>query len=357
MKTPSSERHGRQLQLAEIGELGQARIAGTHVAIVGCGGLGLPAAQSLVAAGIGSLTLIDHDSVELSNLGRQYLYRREDVGCAKAEVAAARLREIDPAVTIRPLLARVDTENAIRLIAHACLVLDCSDHFETRYAVHDAAHALGIPYIFGSAEGFSGQFSVFLRDRGPCLHCLFPRSQTVAIRESCETRGVLGPVPAVIGALQAAEALRWAVGLGESALGKVVLYDGRAARWNTIDLARDPECTFCNNTHPPSRSAPLVELQTLLAHPEDYTIFDQRPEATRALQPFPLPVQTWEQTGNPTAAAGTTAVFICQTGYRSAALAERFNGKTSAAFASLRGGWPQSEAPVPGPEPALSPIK
>jgi molybdopterin/thiamine biosynthesis adenylyltransferase len=253
------QRYARHIVLREIGGPGQQRLRAATVAIVGAGGLGAPAALYLAAAGVGTLRLIDHDAVSLSNLQRQVLFRTSDVGRAKVDAAADALADLNPDVVADLALKRLNTENAETLLTGAHIVLDGTDDFATRFAVNAAAHAIGLPLVSGAVGRWTGQLSVFksgltkdrpLADRLPCYRCLVPEIPPDA--EVCERAGVVGALTGVIGAMMALEAIKEIACAGESLAGRLLIYDALGTHVRTAKLAPDPECAVCGLSVNPS---------------------------------------------------------------------------------------------------------
>jgi molybdopterin/thiamine biosynthesis adenylyltransferase len=220
---------------------GQERLRGASIAIIGAGGLGCPAALYLAAAGVGRLTLVDSDKVDLTNLQRQILYRAESVGAVKVEAARAALNGMNPDVTVVPLHERLEDFSA--LAAKADVVLDCSDNFATRHAVNRACVKHRKPLVSGAAIRFDAQVSVFdLRNEtSPCYACLFPEDAEVE-EVQCSQMGVLAPLTGMVGAIQAMEAIKLIVGTGASLSGRLLVVDAGTAEWRTMRVARDPAC-------------------------------------------------------------------------------------------------------------------
>src|SRR5690606_33967663 len=243
------ERYSRHLLLPEIGASGQRRLEAASVVVVGAGGLGSPAAFYLAAAGVGQLRLIDDDVVERSNLQRQILHTDADVGVAKVESAHTRLSALNPRVTVEPVAERLDSANVERLIAEADVVLDGGDNFPVRYLLNDACVHLGKPLVYGAVHRFEGQVSVFDagRERGrvPCYRCLFPEPPPPEAAPNCSEAGVLGVLPGVVGMLQATEALKLLLHVGEPLTGRLLHFDALAMRFRETRLAADPECPVC----------------------------------------------------------------------------------------------------------------
>ena len=243
------ERYSRQLVLPEVGEAGQRRLRDSRVLLVGAGGLGSPAALYLAAAGVGHLTLVDDDRVERSNLQRQVLHGDADAGQLKIRSGAVALRGLNPGVEVSGVETRLDASNARDLLAGQHVVIDGSDNFATRYAVNEACVALGIPNVHGSVFRFEGQVSVFWPARpgnaGPCYRCLYPEPPPPELAPSCAEGGVLGVVPGVIGLLQASEALKLLLGVGDSLVGRLLQYDALRGRFEEFEVLRDPGCGTC----------------------------------------------------------------------------------------------------------------
>ncbi len=240
------ERYARHLVLKEIGGGGQARLMAAHVVVIGAGGIGAPAIQYLAAAGVGRLTIIDDDRVELSNLQRQTLFGTSDVGALKVEAAAAAIARLNPDVSARPVSARIDERNARALLEGADTVLDGCDNFATRLAVADAAMAMAIPLVSAAVGQFEGQLGVF---RGwesdkPCYRC-FVGSAPDLPGASCAEDGVLGAMTGLMGSLAALEVMRAIIGFGADSAGKLLLVDALDLRIRTLSLPKDPGCPAC----------------------------------------------------------------------------------------------------------------
>lgn len=241
-------RYGRQLALPEVGLAGQERLRAARVLIVGAGGLGSPVGLYLAAAGVGTIGLVDDDVVEPSNLHRQVIHATQDVGREKTASAADALRQLNPHVEIRTHQERLTVSRAVSLFRDYDLVVDGSDNYATRYAVNDASAQLGKVWIYGSVERFSGQVSVFGAPGGPCYRCIFPEPPAPGSTASCEEIGVLGAVPGVVGSLQATEALKWIVGIGEPLVGRLLQLDLRTGETRVIHFERRSDCPVCANT-------------------------------------------------------------------------------------------------------------
>lgn len=241
-------RYARQIRLADIGPDGQAQLRAASVLIVGAGGLGSPAAMYLAAAGIGRIGIADGDRVDVSNLHRQLLHTTADVGMPKAASARETVAAINPHVRVDAIEERVSAENALDLVASYDIVIDGTDNFPTRYLLNDACVLAGRPLVYGSVDRFEGQVSVFATERGPCYRCLFPRPPEPGSVQNCAEAGVLGVLPGLIGTLQATEALKLILAVGEPLVGRLLLVDTLGMRFRTIGVERDPECPACG-TH------------------------------------------------------------------------------------------------------------
>ncbi|MFT3849223.1 MAG: molybdopterin-synthase adenylyltransferase MoeB [Propionivibrio sp.] len=240
-------RYSRHILLDEIGIEGQTRITQAHALLVGAGGLGSPAALYLASAGVGRITLADGDSVDLTNLQRQILHTQSRIGQPKVLSGRTALAEINPEVTIVPIAERLVGERLEALVDEADVVLDCSDNFATRHAINRACVKHRTPLVSGAAIRFSGQLSVFdsRRDNAPCYHCLFPEGGNFE-ETRCAVMGVFAPLTGIIGAMQAAEALKVVGGAGDSPIGRLLLLDGLAMEWRSVKYGKDPACPVCN---------------------------------------------------------------------------------------------------------------
>lgn len=239
-------RYARHILLDEFGIEAQERISSARVLIIGAGGLGSPAAYYLAAAGVGQITLVDNDEVDLSNLQRQILHNSERVGVNKALSGQQTLHALNPLIHIVPVQDRLDEAALHQLVPQHDVVLDCTDNFATRHAINRAAVAHRVPVVSGAGIRFSGQISVYdLRDpNAPCYHCLFPEADDVQ-ELRCATTGVLGPLVGMVGCVQAAEALKLLGGFGEPLIGRLLSVDALTMQWHTVRFKKDPECLVC----------------------------------------------------------------------------------------------------------------
>lgn len=239
-------RYSRHILLDALGIEGQQRILDSHALIVGAGGLGSPAALYLASAGIGRITLVDDDVVDLTNLQRQILHTEARVGMAKAESGRLALAALNPAVEVVPLQSRLAGAELDALIGSADIVLDCTDNFATRHAINRACVHHRKPLVSGAAIRFDGQVSVYdlARDDAPCYHCLFPEAEDVE-EVRCAVMGVFAPLTGIVGTMQAAEALKLVAGIGVSLNGRLLLLDALNMEWRTVKFRRDPDCAVC----------------------------------------------------------------------------------------------------------------
>jgi len=250
------ERYSRHFILPDVGEKGQTKLLDAKVLLVGGGGLGSPAALYLAAAGVGTIGIIDHDRVDLSNLQRQVLYTTEDIGQPKVEAAAARLRALNPDINVVTYTEPLYSGNALDIIRQYDVVINGSDNFPTRYLVNDACVLLRKPLVDGSVFMFEGQVTVYQPaipelgiEGGPCYRCLYPDPPPPGEVPSCAEAGVLGVLPGVIGVLQATEAIKLILGIGEPLVGRLLMYDALAQEFRTLRVHKNPECPVCGE-HP-----------------------------------------------------------------------------------------------------------
>jgi adenylyltransferase/sulfurtransferase len=242
-------RYSRHLIVPEVGLEGQRKIKAARVLLVGAGGLGSPAALYLAAAGVGTLGLVDFDTVDVSNLQRQVLFDTTQIGERKTVAASARLRALNPGVNLKTHDVPLTSANALDIIRDYDIVVDGADNFATRYLVNDACVLLGKPNVYGSIFRFDGQASVFAVPGGPCYRCLYPEPPPPGLVPSCAEGGVLGVLPGLIGTVQATEALKLIIGAGESLAGRLLLIDALAMTFRTLTARRDPDCVICGD-HP-----------------------------------------------------------------------------------------------------------
>ncbi|MBK6008606.1 HesA/MoeB/ThiF family protein [Ramlibacter ginsenosidimutans] len=241
-------RYSRHILLDEIGVEGQQRFLDSHALVIGAGGLGSPVALYLGTAGVGRITIVDNDAVDLTNLQRQIAHNLARVGTPKAQSARESIAAINPDVFVRPLVLRADAQVLDELVPQADVVIDCCDNFATRHAINRACFAHGKPLVSGAAIRFDGQLSVFdpRRADSPCYACVFPPDQEPE-ETHCATMGVFAPLVGIIGAMQAAEALRLLAGVGASLAGRLQMLDARSMEWQEMRVRRDLACPVCGS--------------------------------------------------------------------------------------------------------------
>jgi adenylyltransferase/sulfurtransferase len=240
-------RYSRHLIIPDVGVAGQKRLKNARVLCVGAGGLGSPALMYLAAAGVGTLGIVDFDTVDESNLQRQIIHGQSDVGRPKAESAAATVREINPLVNVVIHNTALDRDNVREIFSQYDLIVDGTDNFATRYMVNDAAVLLGKPYVWGSIYRFDGQASVFWAEHGPCYRCLYPEPPPPGMVPSCAEGGVLGVLCASIGSIQVTEAIKLLTGIGEPLVGGLMVYDALEMSYRKIKVRKDPQCVLCGD--------------------------------------------------------------------------------------------------------------
>ena len=243
-------RYSRHILLDQIGIEGQQKIIACHALVIGAGGLGSPVALYLASAGVGKITLVDNDTVDLTNLQRQILHTTGRIGQAKVSSGLQALQQINPHVEVAALQERADEARLEQLIQAADIILDCSDNFATRHAVNRACVKYRKPLVSGAAISFDGQISVFdsRDDASPCYACLFPPGEQFE-EVLCSTMGVFAPLVGIIGSMQAAEALKLVMGLGKSLAGRLLLLDAQNMEWTQIKVARNAACPVCGHPH------------------------------------------------------------------------------------------------------------
>jgi molybdopterin/thiamine biosynthesis adenylyltransferase len=244
------ERYSRHILIPEVGEEGQLELLDTKILLIGAGGLGSPASLYLAAAGVGRLGIVDDDRVDATNLQRQIAHSTERLGDWKADSAKRTIEALNPDVEVVTYKERLTSENVDRILADGWdMIVDGADNFPTRYLINDASVWHDIPVVHGSIYRFEGQVTVFKPHEGPCYRCLFPQPPPPELAPSCAEGGVLGVLPGIVGSLQANEALKLALGIGESLSGRLLLIDALAAEFSEVTLRRDPDCPVCGE-HP-----------------------------------------------------------------------------------------------------------
>src|ERR1700693_2442473 len=235
--------------MPEVGMEGQLKLKQAKVLAIGTGGLGAPLGLYLAAAGVGRIGLVDFDLVDFTNLQRQILFSTSDVGRPKIEAAADRLEGLNPEIQIERFETHLTSENALGIMKDYDIIVDGTDNFPTRYLVNDACILLGKPNVYGSIFRFEGQISIFGAPGGPCYRCLYPEPPPPGLVPSCAEGGVLGVLPGIVGAIQAAETLKLIIGKGEPLIGRLLLFDALAMRFRELKLRKSPECPACGE-HP-----------------------------------------------------------------------------------------------------------
>jgi adenylyltransferase/sulfurtransferase len=283
-------RYSRHLIIPDVGVQGQKRLKNARVLCVGAGGLGSPALMYLAAAGVGTLGIVDFDTVDESNLQRQIIHGQSDIGRPKAESAAATVREINPLVNVEIHNTALDRDNVRQLFGQYDLIVDGTDNFATRYMVNDAAVLLGKPYVWGSIYRFDGQASVFWAEHGPCYRCLYPEPPPPGMVPSCAEGGVLGVLCASIGSIQVTEAIKLLTGIGEPLVGRLMVYDALEMEYRRIRVRKDPACVLCGDN-------PTVT--DLLEDYEDFcgAVSAEAEDAVVGSTITALELKEWQETG------------------------------------------------------------
>jgi sulfur-carrier protein adenylyltransferase/sulfurtransferase len=238
-------RYSRHIIIPDVGMAGQKRLKNAKVLAVGAGGLGSPNLMYLAAAGVGTIGIVEFDTVDESNLQRQIIHGQSDIGRSKAESARETIAEINPLIEVIVHEERLDNDNVMELFAQYDLIVDGTDNFATRYLVNDACVLLGKPYVWGSIYRFEGQASVFWAEYGPCYRCLYPEPPPPGMVPSCAEGGVLGVLCASIGSIQATEAVKLLTGIGEPLVGRLMVYDGLEMSYRSVKVRKDPNCAVC----------------------------------------------------------------------------------------------------------------
>jgi molybdopterin/thiamine biosynthesis adenylyltransferase/rhodanese-related sulfurtransferase len=246
LSSEQRERYSRHLLIPEIGPEGQERLLDAKVLLLGAGGLGSPTALYLAAAGVGTLGIVDDDVVDLSNLQRQVIHNSQRIGVPKVDSAEESIHALNPDVNVVKYRTRIDASNIVEIIEGYDVIVDGVDNFPTRYLLNDASVRLRIPVVSASILGFDGQLSVFKPYEGPCYRCLFREPPPAELAPSCGANGVLGVLPGTMGLLQATEVVKLIVGVGDPAIGRLLLYDALAATLTEVKVHRDPQCPICS---------------------------------------------------------------------------------------------------------------
>ncbi|MGH8196625.1 MAG: ThiF family adenylyltransferase, partial [Steroidobacteraceae bacterium] len=341
--------YSRQIALPEVGRAGQARLAESSVVVIGAGGLGCAVLAGLAGAGVGTIAIVDPDVVESANLHRQPLYERADIGRPKAEAAAARLSAYNPTVRVLARVLRLDAGNAAGLIANTDVVVDCTDNFMAKFLINDTAMQTGRPAVIASVYQYEGQLQVVRPDRaGSCLRCQWPEAARDGLVGNCEQAGVLGPVPAILGSLQAMEVLKLLLGLPGQLSDEVLLVDLLVHGQRRLRAPRNPRCAgTCVHAGQARKHAPAEELDIAMslatAAAEGYRIVDIREPEECEGEPLPIAGQQALPLGrllegSVDLAPGQRYLLVCAHGVRSRAAAEWLRSRGCGNVWSLRGG-------------------
>jgi adenylyltransferase/sulfurtransferase len=361
-----SQRYSRHLLLEEVGLTGQLKLKKSKVLVIGAGGLGCPCLQYLVAAGVGRIGIVEDDKVNLSNLQRQILYRSSDVGESKGAVARRLLTTLNHHCAIELFEYRFDAQQALRLIKEYDIVIDCTDNFATRYLINDSCILAAKPLIQGSVHRFMGSLTLFDNpNRGPCYRCLFPHSPQEGASGSCQSDGVVGVLPGVIGTLQATEAIKYLVGIGTSLAGRILYFDALQLSFTEYRLPKDPDCPSCGagasidlaKAHEAacrpscdfSGKHEISAKQLTALDPGSYVLIDMRSAQQRAaaalpssvaLAPSDMAAHIKEQVP-----VEKNIILYCHSGVQSRELARDLSAQLNRPILSLKGGiaaWPYS---------------
>jgi len=333
-------RYSRHLLLPEIAAEGQARIRAARVLLVGTGGLGAPMALYLAAAGVGTLGIVDFDTVEESNLQRQIIHSTRDIDRPKVASAADRIKAINPDVNVVQYNTYLSSQNALSILKDYDVVADGTDNYPTRYLINDASVMLGIPNVYGSVFQFEGQVSVFYAKEGPCYRCLYPTPPPPGLVPSCSEGGVMGVLPGIIGTIQAAEVIKLIVGGDDTLLGRLLLFDAWKMKFRELKVEKDAHCPICGNNptihelidyeqfcglksdseEEPFESVTATELKARIDRGDKLQIIDIREPHEQVLAPFPnakyIPLGQIARRIDEFDATVDT-VFICKVGQRS----------------------------------------
>ncbi len=282
-------RYSRHLIIPDVAMAGQKRLKNARVLAIGAGGLGSPTLMYLAAAGVGTLGVIDYDTVDESNLQRQIIHGQSDIGRSKAQSARDSIHEINPLVKVVLHEERLENDNVFEIFSQYDLIVDGTDNFATRYLVNDACVLLGKPYVWGSIYRFDGQASVFWAENGPCYRCLYPEPPPPGMVPSCAEGGVLGVLCASIGSIQATEAIKLLTGIGESLIGRLMIYDALEMSYRTVRIRKDPECPICGKN---PTITELIDYETFCG-----TVSDEAQLAAQGSTIVPRELKQWIDRG------------------------------------------------------------
>ena len=354
-------RYGRHLVLNEVGVDGQKKLKAAKVLLVGAGGLGSPAALYLAAAGVGTLGLVDFDAVDITNLQRQIIHGTSDVGRPKLDSATDRIADINPHVHIERYDTALTSANALEIARDYDVIVDGTDNFPTRYLVNDTCVLLGKPNAFGSVLRFEGQASVFATESGPCYRCLFREPPPAGLVPSCAEAGVLGVLPGLIGTIQATEAVKLILDVGQPLIGRLLLVDALSMQFRTIQVRRDPECPACGTreirelidyegfcgagtaeaSEPEIREISPKDLDAKIRRGDDIQLIDVREEWEWRIANIPgarlIPLNSLETRASDLD-PGRETILYCKVGARSKHAAEYLADRGFSRLGNLSGG-------------------
>jgi molybdopterin/thiamine biosynthesis adenylyltransferase/rhodanese-related sulfurtransferase len=355
-------RYARHLLLPEIGEEGQKALKSSRVLVVGSGGLGSPVGLYLAAAGVGHISLIDFDVVDLTNLQRQIIFDESDLGCSKAESAAKALRALNGEIDVVALNERLTPGNIEHIFRTFDVIVDGTDNFSTRYLINDAGVLFSKPIVYGSIFRFDGQASLFYAPHGPCYRCLFPNAPPVEHVPNCAEGGVLGVLPGIIGVIQATEVLKLLSGVGECLIGRLLTYDASSMKYGEFSFKKDPECAVCGKhatiktleesalscgigSNPSDTDLPpeisIGEFEKLRGQNMMFTLVDVRSDQERMICSIPgslhIPLASLKADNVGLQRKGPI-IFHCKTGQRSLSATKIFRDTGRLDVFSLKGG-------------------
>ena len=282
------QRYSRHLIMPEVGMTGQKKLKAASVLVIGAGGLGSPLAMYLAAAGIGRIGLVDYDVVDYTNLQRQIIHGTKDVGRLKLQSAKETMLDINPYVQVDTYEIPLTSANALEIFEPYDVIIDGTDNFPTRYLTNDACVLLGKPNVYGSIFRFEGQLSIFYAKEGPCYRCLFPEPPPPGLVPSCAEGGVLGILPGTIGAMQATEAIKLILGIGENMIGRLVLYDALNMEFTEVKLRKNPDCPVCGENPTVTELIDYEQFCGMPAHDHSLYLADQEGEAVPQITPAKL---------------------------------------------------------------------
>ncbi|WP_417620016.1 molybdopterin-synthase adenylyltransferase MoeB [Oceanihabitans sediminis] len=349
MKLTAEEtsQYSRHLSLEEVGERGQLKLKQAKVLVIGAGGLSCPALQYLVAAGVGSIGVVDADIVDQTNLQRQILYTIEDIGKYKVEAAVSRLKKLNPFIQLHSYITKLDSDNALDLFENYDIIVDGTDNFPTRYLINDAAVILGKTVVFGSINKFEGQVSVFNYHNGPTYRCLFPTQPSPELVPNCSEAGVLGILPGIIGSLQANEVLKVILGLGNLLSGKLLTFNALTLKQEIFHFKKNPSLVIASLAPDYQMFCSLddgleeISYQDYLKQADTFNVLDVRNKEEREklyIESFHIPLEELEDRYTELAANKPLLVF-CKSGVRSKLAIKMFKSKNfENRLVSLKGG-------------------